>query len=335
MTASEGSHGAVAGGQGACYPSRMSAPGASRARILLAYIACFVTWGSTWAVVKLALEDLPPLLFAGARMLLAGLVLLPFARIHRSGLGARTLGLLTCVGLLQIGVSYGMMNVAQQWIPSSWSALLFSTFPVWLLLVGRLLLADQPLTAPKLLSAALGLAGIVALQHEHLSSLSFSGRVVAGCLLTVVAAMLVAIANVLVRRSLSHVPPRINVCVQTLTSSVLLLAVAAVVEADRPVHWTPRAVGAVVYLALCATVVTYMLLYWLLPRVPLSAVGAMPLLDTLVAVLLGVVLLNEPVTLSLVAGGALILGGAAIANLLPAPAPPAEEAAAPARPAAG
>lgn len=320
----------------ACYSRRrMSAPGASRARLLLAYTACFVTWGSTWAVAKLALADLPPLFFAGARMLLAGLALLPFVGLHKAKLGARTLGHIMGVGLLQIGVSYGAMFVAQQWIPSSWSALLFSTFPVWLLLVGRMLLPDQPLTPLKLLSAALGLTGILALQHEHLAGLSMSGLVLAGCLLMVVAALLVAIANVLVRKHMAHLAPGLLVCVQTLSSSVPLLLASALVEADQPAHWTPRAVGAVVYLALGATVVTYQLLYWLIPRVPLSAIGAMPLLDTLVAVLLGVVLLDEPVTLSLVLGGGLILGGAALANLLPSASASPEPDGSPAKPVAG
>ena len=314
----------------------MSAPGASRVRLVLAYIACFVTWGSTWAVVKLALEDLPPLFFAGARMMLAGVALLPFARLHRTGLGGRMLGLVVGVGLLQICISYGLLFVAQQWIPSSWSALLFCTFPVWLLLVGRMLLPDQPLTPLKLLSAALGLCGIVVLQYESLRGLSVSGLVLAGCLLTVLAAFLVAAANVLVRWRFSHIAPSVSVCVQTLSSSVLLLLASAALESGQPVHWTPRALGAVAYLAIGATVVTYQLLYWLLPRVSLSAIGAMPLLDTLVAVLLGLVLLNEPVTLSLVLGGALILGGAALANLPPpseTPSQPSEPGGTPAKPA--
>jgi len=240
------------------------------------------------------------------------------------------------VGLLQICVSYGMLFVAQQWIPSSWSALLFCTFPVWLLLLGRVMLPDQPLTPLKLLSAALGLGGIVVLQWESLRGLSVSGLVLAGCLLTVLAALLVAAANVLIRWRFSHIAPHVSVCVQTLSSSVLLLLASAALESGEPVHWTPRAVGAVVYLAIGATVVTYQLLYWLLPRVSLSAIGALPLLDTLVAVLLGLVLLNEPVTLSLVLGGALILGGAALANLPPpseTPSQPSEPGGTPAKPA--
>jgi drug/metabolite transporter (DMT)-like permease len=296
-----------------------STPGASRTRLLLAYIACFVLWGSTWAVVKVGLEDLPPLRFAGARMMLAGLVLLPFSGLLRARLGARTWGLLLGVGVLQIALPYGLLFVAQQWIPSSWSALLFSTYAVWLLLVGRLLLPDQPLTPLKLLSAGLGLSGIVALQSEHLHGLGLTGLVLAGCVLTLVATVSISLANVLVRRSLAHVPTGLSVCVQTLSSSVLLLAASAAFESHLPGHWTPRALLSIAYLAVCATALTYQLLFWLLPRVPLSVIGVMPLLDTLVAVLLGVVLLGERVDSSLLLGGALILSGAALANLPSSP----------------
>jgi drug/metabolite transporter (DMT)-like permease len=301
-----------------------SVPEASRARLLLAYTACFVLWGSTWSVVKLGLEDLPPLLFAGARMMLAGLVLLPLSGLHRVRLGARTWGMLVGVGVLQIALPYGLLFVAQQWIPSSWSALLFSTYAVWLLLVGRLLLPDQPLTPAKLVSAALGLAGIVALQREQLHGLSLSGQVVLGCLLTLVATVSISLANVLVRRSLGHVSTGLSVCVQTLSSSLLLLAGSFLFESHLPAHWTPRALLVIAYLAVGATALTYQLLFWLLARVPLAVVGVMPLLDTLVAVLLGVVMLGERVDSSLLVGGALILSGAALANLTPSSAPSPE-----------
>jgi drug/metabolite transporter (DMT)-like permease len=220
--------------------------------------------------------------------------------------------------VLQIALPYGLLFIAQQWIPSSWSALLFSTYAVWLLLLGRMLLPDQPLTPAKLVSAALGLTGILALQREHLHGLSLSGHVVLGCLLTLVATVSISLANILVRRSLGHVSTGLSVCVQTLSSSVLLLAGAFAFESHLPAHWTPRALLVIAYLAVGATALTYQLLFWLLPRVPLAVVGAMPLLDTLVAVLLGVVMLGERVDSSLLLGGALILSSAALANFAPA-----------------
>jgi drug/metabolite transporter (DMT)-like permease len=274
-------------------------------------------------VAKVGLEDLPPLRFVGTRMLLAGLVLLPFARSRGGQVGARTLWHIVGLGCLQIGIPFGMMFVGQQWIPSSWSALLFSTFPVWLLLVGRVLMPDQHLTPRKLLAAALGLSGVVALQHAQLGALEVSGPTLLGGLLILGSVGFIAVANVLVKQHMAHVPPLLLVCVQTLSSAVPLLALSFLLEADAPLRWTPRALFAVAWLALAATVVTYLLLYWLIPRISLSALGATALLDTLVAVVLGVVVLREPLTLSLLVGGTLILSAAALANLAPPEAPTA------------
>ncbi|MBJ6761387.1 EamA family transporter [Myxococcaceae bacterium JPH2] len=287
---------------------------ASPMKIAVAYCICFLLWGSTWAVVKVGLQDLPPLHFVGTRMLVAGLALLPFARAGAAALDVRTGWRIVGLGLLQLTIPFGFLFTAQQWIPSSWSALLFSTFPVWLLLMGRVLMPDQPLTARKLVAAGLGLAGVVVLQHTQLGSLSMSGTALLGGLFTLVAAAVVAVANVLVRQHMSHVPPHVLTFGQTLSSGVLLLGAAALFEQGQPSHWTPRAIGALLYLALGGTVLTYQCLYWLLPRISLTALGAMALLDTLVAVVLGVVVLDEPLTSSLLVGGALILTSAALAN---------------------
>jgi drug/metabolite transporter (DMT)-like permease len=306
----------------------MSAPAlkpASRLKLVAAYCTCFVLWGSTWSVVKVGLEDLPPLRFLGVRMLVAGLALLPFARARGGALDAKTGWRIAALGWLQLAAPFGLLFTAQQWIPSSWSALLFSTFPVWLLLVGRVLMPDQALTGRKLLAAGLGLAGIVALQHDQLGGMDVSGQAMLGCLLMLASAVLVALANVLVKQHMAHVPPHMLVFVQTLSSSVPMLALSFVVEANAPVNWTLRAVLSVIYLAVGGTVITYQLLYWLLPRISLAALGTMALLDTLVAVLLGVVVLREPLTVSLVVGGALILSGAGIANFIPPDVTPAPE----------
>ena len=295
-------------------------------RVTLAYCFCFLTWGSTWAVAKVALEDVPPLRLVGVRMLLAGLVLVPFIRTQEGSLQKGDWGRVMAVGALQIGLPFGMMFVGQQWIASSWAALLFATYPVWVLLVGRVLMPDQHLTPRKLLAAVLGVTGVGALQYAQLGALAVSGSVVVGGLLILSAAGLLSVANVLVKQHLGHVPPHLMVCVQTLTSSLPLLGASFVFEAGASVHWTPRALGALVWLALGGTVVTYQLFYWLLPRLTLSALGAMALLDALVAVVLGVGVLREPLTPSVLVGGLLILSATVLANRTPSePAPTAPE----------
>ena len=284
-------------------------------RVRLFYAACCLLWGSTWLFIKLGLRDLPPLTFAATRMSLAAAVLLPFAL--RAGIGRlrrAELQRMAAVGLLQIGIPYALLFVAQQWVPSSLSAVLFATFPVWLLLIARLLLPGQLLTAAKVAAAVLGFCGVAILQAPALRSASVETAAALGGSLIVAAASIVALANVLIRRTLTAISPVVLTFMQVFAGSLLLIALALLLERGRTPVWSPRALGAVAYLAVFGTALPYLALFWLLARVPVAAIGAIPLLDTTIAVALGALVLREPVGWTLLGGGALVLTGAALAN---------------------
>jgi drug/metabolite transporter (DMT)-like permease len=286
-----------------------------RARILLVYVAIAALWGSTWLFIRLGLRDLPPLLFAGTRMGIAAALLAPFAL--RGGawreLAGPARGRVALVGLFQIALPYGLMFVAQQWVPSGLSAVLFATFPVWIALLARLLLPGERLTPSRLASAALGVAGVAVLEAPHLFHLEASARLALGGGLILVASVVVALANVLVRRDLLHVSPLAMTTGQAAVGSVVLLLAAALLERGRPAHLTPTAMLALGYLSVGGTALTYLGLYWLVPRISIAAIGALPLLDTTVAVTLGVVVLHEPVGWPLAVGGGMVLAAAGLA----------------------
>ena len=264
--------------------------------------------------IKIGLRDLPPLFFAGTRMMLAAAVLFPFAL--RAGLTLTRP--LAVIGVLQIGIPYALMFAAQQWLPSALAAVLFATFPVWLVLAARLLLPDQPLTPRKLAAAFLGVGGVAVLQVPALRASSLSALAPLGGGLVILAAIVVAFANVLVRKLLAPLPPVSVTFGQVLFGAVLLIALSLVLERGRPVAFTLPAVTVLVYLAVFGTAITYLCLFWLIPRVPISAIGAIPLLDTTIAVILGALVLRERIGWPLLAGGALVLTGAALANVTPA-----------------
>lgn len=285
-------------------------------RVRLAYAACCLLWGSTWLFNKIGLRDLPPLTFAATRMALAAAVLLPFAaRAGLRGLRGRELRKIGGVGMLQIGVPYALLFVAQQWVPSGLSAVLFATFPVWLLLLARALLPGQQLTPVKIAAAVLGFAGVAILQAPALRGASLQTGAALGGSLIVAAACLVALANVLVRRVLGGTSPVVLTFVQVLAGSLLLIALAALLERGRAPVWSPRALAAVAWLAVLGTALPFLALFWLLERVPMAAIGAIPLLDTTIAVSLGALVLGEPIGWTLVAGGGLVLTATALANL--------------------
>src|SRR5256886_4777490 len=157
---------------------------------------------------KLSLRDLPPLRIAALRMTHAALLLWPFAMregLLRSGRAAALR--VGAIGLIQIGVPYALLFAAQQWVASGLSAVLFATFPVWLLLLARALLPAQPLSPAKLLASALAIAGVAVLQLPALRAAGAGDRAALGGSLIVAAATLAALANPLVRRRLEAIPP--------------------------------------------------------------------------------------------------------------------------------
>lgn len=286
-----------------------------RARLLLVYLSVCVLWGSTWLVVKVGLLDLPPLRFVGLRMLLAAALLLPFAL--RGGV-ARVDGpawrWLLGIGLLQVTVPYGLLFAGQTMVSSSLAAVLFATFPVWLVLLGRLLVPGEPLTPQKLGLSLLGLAGVAVLQlgAGGAREPGADGSPALGAALITAGSVSCALANVLVRRRGLTLSPVVMTFGQSLGAGALLLLASAALERGAPAAYGARALGAVAWLAVAGTVLTYLGLYWLIPRVSLLVIGTIPLVDTTVALTLGTLVAGEPLTAPLALGAALVLGASAL-----------------------
>jgi drug/metabolite transporter (DMT)-like permease len=288
---------------------------ALRGRRLAVYIGLCAVWGSTWLVIKIGLRDLPPLTFAGIRMGAACLLLVPFALAARRNLSRREVLFVAIAGFLQIGLSYALLFIATQWIASGLAAILFASFPIWVALFAHFLLPDEPLTGKAVAAAALGLAGVGLIEAPALAGIfsSPTAHLATGGALVLGSAVVSAYANVLNKKSLSRVPPVLNVWGQTLVGSAFLLLGARVLEKDAPMRWTSSAFAALAYLAIFGTALTFVGLFWLIPKVPVAVVGTIPLVDTFVAVLLGSLVLKETLSLRILAGGALILAGVVFA----------------------
>ena len=284
-------------------------------RRLALYVFLCAVWGSTWLVIKIGLRDLPPLRFAAFRMALACLLIAPVAFAARRRLSRQEVLFVALSGLLQIGLAYAFLFTASQWIASGLAAILFASFPICVGLFAHYLLPDEPLTPRAVAAAALGLCGVAVIEAPAIAGLisSPAGPLVAGGSLVLGAAIVSAYANVLNKKSLSGVPPVVNVWGQTLVGSAALLLAAAVLERGVPARWTPSAIGSLLYLAVFGTALSFAGLFWLIPKVPVAVIGTIPLVDTFIAVLLGSFVLGERLSARVLAGGILILAGVVLA----------------------
>jgi len=285
-----------------------------RGKTLLLYSVCCAIWGSTWLAIKVGLPDLPPFRFAGMRMGLSCLVLTVFAFRGTRRPTAREIRAIALAGFLQIGVSYAFVFAAERTIDSGMTAVLFASFPIWLSLFAHALLPDEPLRPAVALAAVVGFAGVAILELPAVETALGGGRFPAAAVLPLGASIASAFANVWMKRRLARVPSRVNLWGQTLVGSAFLFALSAAFERHDPSRWTAKAIGTLAYLSLFGTVIAFLALFWLIPRVPMATIGAIPLIDTLVAVALGTLILGERVGWRFFAGGAMILTGAALAT---------------------
>ena len=281
-------------------------------RVLAVYLFCCAVWGSTWLVIKIGLQDLPPFHFAAIRMAVACLLMAPFA--FRPGVRRPSRGenlLIGVCGMLQIGVAYALVFYAEQRIDSGLSAILFCTFPIWIGLLGHFLLEDEPLTRATVIAALLGLAGAATIEGPAIVSafVKGPGPLFSGGLCVLGSSMAAAVANVLNKKWFARVAPERNVWGQTLSGATFLAVLALLFERGARLNWSLRAVLSLSYLALFGTAIAFAGLFWLIPRVPVSVIGTIPLADTVIAAALGAAVLGERLSLRAILGTLLILGG--------------------------
>jgi drug/metabolite transporter (DMT)-like permease len=286
-------------------------------RTLVTYIGLCAVWGSTWLVIKIGLRDLPPLWFGAIRMVLACALIAPFAFARGAREGARGKGRqIAFSGFLQIGVNYACVFVAEQWIESGLAAMLFATFPLFAGLFAHAMLPNEPLTRRALASAGLGILGVAIIEWKSIGSLlsGGAGMRVAGSALALLASLTAAYANVYNKKNLQGVPAAWNVWLQTLSGSGLLLALATAFERGATLRWTPTSVSALLYLSIFGTVLPFAGLFWLIHRVPVSVIGTIPIVDTVIAVVLGNLILRESFSPRVLIGAALILVAVLLAS---------------------
>jgi drug/metabolite transporter (DMT)-like permease len=133
---------------------------APAARVLLAFAAIYVLWGSTYLAIRFAVETLPPFLMAGTRHLVAGLILYAWTRRRGGGRPtARDWKLATGIGALMLLGGNGMVSWAEQRVPSGLAALIVASVPLWM----TVLEAFQRREAPRRTVIAGLLLGIVSL----------------------------------------------------------------------------------------------------------------------------------------------------------------------------
>ena len=139
-------------------------PARTTTRVLVAFAAIYIVWGSTYLAIQVGIESFPPLLLAGFRHLVAGLILYPVFRwktkIRPTAAHWRTA---VVTGFLLLFVGNGGVSWAEQTVPSGIAALLVATVSLWLVIVDWLRPGGARPVVRVVIGLMMGFAGLVLL----------------------------------------------------------------------------------------------------------------------------------------------------------------------------
>lgn len=290
--------------------SRRSMTAPSRGVVIALMALLVAIWGTTWAAVRLSLSGFPPFVGASLRFLLASIVVTVLARALRQPLAGdpRLRWIWPLQAVLTFGVSYGIVYWAEQWVPSGLVSVLFATFPLFVVLYARVILPDEQIGRLAVAGLTVGFCGVAVIFSEDMGVLG-GPEVQLACLVMLLAPASAALANVLVKRWAHGLSPYALIAAPMAMSGVGLGALAAIFERGRPIDPAPVPVAAVLYLAVIGSAVTFTLYFWLLERLPATQLSMVAYGTPVIAVVLGVAAFDEPITVRIVAGAALVVAG--------------------------
>lgn len=267
-------------------------------------------WGSTWLFIKLGLEDLPPLTFAGIRFVVSCAILFPLVWLRHLPLPKTRADwfLLVGTGVMSFSLNYGLVFWAEQYITSGLAALLQAMLPAFGLILAHIYVPAERMTLVKIAGVVLGVCGVGVVFSNQLA---ISGRLaLAGCVAMVLSAFFAAYSNVLVKTYGKNLNPAVLAAFQMLFGLIPLLLYGLAFEGNPlGFRWSALAVSSLLYLAVVGSVIAFLLYYWLIQNMDVTKTMLISLVTPVVAVILGMLVLDEQLSWRTLIGGAMIIAG--------------------------
>lgn len=287
----------------------------SRAKLVAAFAAIYLIWGSTYLAIFYAIETLPPFLMTSARWLMAGTVLFGWAWLREpQRLTWSHWRAAAVVGVLMILGGNAMVAWAEQSVPSGLAALLIASEPLWVVLLDWMRRDGVRPSGGVIVGLLLGFGGVILLMGP--GELAGSSRVdLIGAAALMTASVSWAVGSLYSRRAPAPNSPLLATSMQMLTGGVLLLLVGlatgegAALDVNR-VSW--RSVVALGYLTVFGSLVSFSAYVWLLKATTIARASTYAYVNPVVAVFLGWAVAGEMLSARILLATAVIVAAVVI-----------------------
>ena len=284
--------------------------------VVLAYLALCIIWGTTYLLIKVALEGFPPFMLGAVRFAIAGVVFLPFMLKNKAALpkSRSQWGFLALTGVLMLAGGNGLVNFAEQYLDSGLTALTVATSPTWAAILGALFFpSTEKLDKWSMLGILLATAGIYVLHHNNLD---VSGSQWPGIAAALACPILWTLGSLGVRRHGMGLTAMTVSAIQMLAGAAAFVVISLAVGESWDIHPSAKAIGAMVYLIVLGSIVAFTAYAYLLSKVPAAKANTYTLVNPLIALASGALILGEPITPEVIPATILIIAGLVILYIM-------------------
>ena len=286
---------------------------APRSQLILGFALVYVIWGSTYLAIRFAIASIPPLLMAGARFLVAGLIL--YVLLRRSGVPRPTRAQwksATLLGALFLLGGNGVVSKAEEMVPSGVAALIVAVVPLWMVLLNALDGKIWPRLSV-LAGVALGIAGMAVLVMPGGAGANHIDPVGVAMLLT--ATLSWAVGSLYAHRIEMPASMLLGTGMEMLGGGVLLLVAGSLSGewmAFDPSGTTQKSLLAFLYLIFFGSLLGFTAYVWLLKVTTPARASTYAFVNPVIAVFLGWALADEPLSLRVVVATLVIVAAVAL-----------------------
>ena len=275
-----------------------------------AFVALGIIWGLPYFFIKVAVQEVSPVLLAFSRVLLAALILMPIAwrRGALRSLG-RHKGAIVAFGLVEFAIPFSLISLGERWISSSVTGILIAMVPLSIALIQRFFGIRESLGAWRIAGLAIGFIGVAALLGTGSIS-GLLGWAGVGCM--VLSTMCYAIGPLIIQRHMHGLDSIGPLALSLLVASVILLIPALI---DLPAALpSAAALASIAVLGVVCTAVAMLLMFYLVHHAGASRASVITYINPVVATMLGVLVLDEHLGIGGFIAFALILLGSWLAT---------------------
>ncbi|CAN5385828.1 DMT family transporter [soil metagenome] len=279
-------------------------------RIPAAWLTLCLVWSSTWLVIKIGLKDLPPVSFVAWRFVIAALVLVAISlgRTHLLPRRRSDYWVLGFTGLLMFSLNYTLLFWGELHVSSGLAAIIQASIPIFGMVFAHWMLPEEPLRWQRLAGALVALVGVTLICMRLLSFHGWSAFL--GGLGITIGAAVAAFSNVVLKARKIDLAPSMLAGWQMIFGIVPLVILGLTMDGNPlQLHWTARAISCLLYLAVIGSSLTFLLLYWLMPRMSVTNLQTISLITPPGAVAIGWGFGGERLSLWSLLGAAFVLLG--------------------------